>query len=81
MFSILVWVLYGLFVGAIAKAIVPGEERMGFIQTMALGVAGSYLGGAVSYLIGNTSSVSPAGILMGIGGGVVALLLYKKVTA
>lgn len=81
MISMLVWCLYGLFVGAIAKAVVPGEERMGFIQTICLGVVGSYMGGAVAYMIGNTDSISPAGVLMGIGGGVVALLLYKKLAA
>jgi uncharacterized membrane protein YeaQ/YmgE (transglycosylase-associated protein family) len=80
MFNILVWCVYGLFVGSIAKAIVPGEERMGFFQTIAIGVAGSYMGGAILYLLGNYSSVSPSGILMGIAGGILSLLLYKRLT-
>lgn len=44
MISILIWCVYGIVVGSIAKSIVPGEERMGFFQTVALGVAGSYAG-------------------------------------
>jgi len=80
MFNLLVWCVYGLFVGSIAKAIVPGEERMGFFQTVAIGVAGSYMGGAILYLLGNYDSVSPSGIIMGIAGGIVSLLLYKKLT-
>lgn len=80
MFNLLVWCVYGLFVGSIAKAIVPGEERMGFFQTVAIGVAGSYMGGALLYLLGSYDSVSPSGIVMGIAGGVVSLILYNKLT-
>lgn len=79
MFNLLVWCVYGLFVGSIAKAVVPGEERMGFFQTVAIGVAGSYMGGAILYLLGTYDSLSPSGILMGIAGGIVSLLLYNKV--
>ena len=80
MFNLLIWCVYGLFVGSIAKAIVPGEERMGFFQTVAIGVAGSYMGGAVLYLLGSYDSVSPSGIVMGIAGGVLSLVLYNKLT-
>ena len=80
MFNILVWCVYGLFVGSIAKSIVPGEENFGFVKTVALGVAGSYMGGAVLYLLGSYDSISPSGILMGIAGGVLSLVLYNKLT-
>lgn len=78
MFSILVWCVYGIFVGSIAKSIIPGEENFGFIKTVALGVAGSYMGGAILYLIGEYSVVSPAGLFMGIAGACISLLLYNK---
>ncbi len=78
MFSLVVWCVYGLFVGSIAKAIVPGEENMGFFQTIGVGVAGSYMGGAILYMLGTYDSVSPAGILMGIAGGAITVLLYNK---
>lgn len=80
MISILMWCLYGIIVGSIAKAVVPGEERMGFFQTIALGVAGSYMGGAVAYLLGIENGLAPTGILMGIAGGTLTLVLYNKVT-
>lgn len=80
MFNLLVWCVYGLFVGSIAKAIVPGEERMGFFQTVAIGVAGSYMGGAILYLLGSYDSLSSSGIIMGIAGGVLSLILYNKIT-
>ena len=80
MFNILVWCVYGLFVGSIAKSIVPGEENFGFVKTVALGVAGSYMGGAVLYLLGSYEAVSPAGILMGVAGSILTLVLYNKLS-
>ena len=78
MFNILVWCVYGLFVGSIAKTLVPGEENFGFVKTVALGVAGSYMGGAIMYMLGQYDGVSPAGIVVGVAGGVLSLVLYNK---
>lgn len=78
MFNLLVWCVYGLFVGSVAKTIVPGEENFGFIKTVALGVAGSYMGGAILYMLGKYESLSPAGLFMGIAGAILSLVLYNK---
>lgn len=80
MFNLMVWCVYGLFVGSIAKSLVPGEENFGFVKTVALGVAGSYMGGAILYMLGTYSAVSPAGLFMGVAGGVLSLVLYNKLT-
>lgn len=78
MFSLLVWAVYGIFVGSIAKSIVPGEENFGFLKTIALGICGSYMGGAVLYLMGSYSVIEPAGIFMGVAGSTLSLVLYNK---
>lgn len=78
MFSLLIWGVYGLFVGSIAKSIVPGEENFGFFKTVALGISGSYVGGAVLYLLGSYDSLSPAGLFAGTAGAVLTLVLYNK---
>lgn len=80
MFSVLVWMIYGVIVGSIAKSLVPGNENFGFIQTVGVGIAGSYLGGAFMYLIGRANEVEPAGIVVGIGGAALAIVLYQKLT-
>lgn len=80
MFSLLVWCIYGLFVGSIAKSIVPGEENFGFVKTVALGIAGSYMGGAILYMIGSYDSLSPAGLFAGTVGAVLSLVLYNKLS-
>jgi uncharacterized membrane protein YeaQ/YmgE (transglycosylase-associated protein family) len=77
MFSIMIWCVYGLFVGSIAKSIVPGEENFGFWKTIALGVAGSYCGGIITYLLGMTP-LQPTGIVMGVAGAIASLVFYKK---
>jgi uncharacterized membrane protein YeaQ/YmgE (transglycosylase-associated protein family) len=77
MFSIMIWCVYGLFVGSIAKSIVPGEENFGFWKTIALGVAGSYCGGIITYLLGMTP-LQPAGVVMGVAGAISSLIFYKK---
>ena len=77
MFNLVIWAVYGLFVGSIAKSIVPGEENFGFWKTVALGVAGSYSGGIITYLLGMTP-LQPAGVVMGVAGAVTSLVLYKK---
>lgn len=81
MFNILVWAVYGLFVGSIVKTLVPGDENFGFVKTVCLGVAGSYMGGAIMYMLGQYNSLSPAGIVMGVAGGVISLVLYNKLNA
>ena len=78
MFSLIIWCVYGIFVGSIAKSIVPGEENFGFFKTIALGVAGSYMGGAVLYLLGSYNTVEPSGIFMGGAGSALAIVLYNK---
>jgi uncharacterized membrane protein YeaQ/YmgE (transglycosylase-associated protein family) len=36
--------IMGLVVGAIGRLVVPGRHRLGFFGTMAVGVAGAFLG-------------------------------------
>jgi uncharacterized membrane protein YeaQ/YmgE (transglycosylase-associated protein family) len=43
--GILSWVFWGLFVGAAARLLLPGKQKIGFVWTILLGVAGSVVGG------------------------------------
>jgi uncharacterized membrane protein YeaQ/YmgE (transglycosylase-associated protein family) len=49
--SILVFLLFGLIVGLLARAVMPGRQSMGLIATMLVGIAGSFLGGFVGNLL------------------------------
>ena len=50
--SIIAWIVLGLLVGLIAKAIMPGAERIGIIVTTILGVVGAMLGGFLATAFG-----------------------------
>ena len=79
MFFLLGWLIYGIIVGLIAKWLHPGEDPIGFVPTVGIGVAGSYIGGLINYLIGSGGHpFSPSGIAMGIVGGLIFCWLYRK---
>ena len=50
--GIIGWIVLGFLAGVIAKAIMPGEERVGFFVTLLLGVAGALLGGFLATALG-----------------------------
>ena len=73
------WVVFGFLAGLVARALMPGEQKMGLIGTTLLGVAGSFVGGIGWNLIrgysvfdfhatGFIGSVVGALILLVIGG-------------
>ena len=78
LFSILMWMLYGMVVGSLSKAIHPGADPEGFFTTMAIGISGSFLGGGVNFVMGwGNSPLQSSGIIMGILGGVITCALYR----
>jgi uncharacterized membrane protein YeaQ/YmgE (transglycosylase-associated protein family) len=49
----IIWtILIGFLVGVVAKWIMPGEDKGGFIMTTILGIAGSFVGSFVFGLLG-----------------------------
>ena len=78
MFFIIGWIVYGLIVGVIAKFLHPGEDAVGLLPTVGIGVAGSYIGGTINWMLGYGSGpFSTSGVVMGVVGGVVFCWLYR----
>lgn len=76
--NILGWILFGLIVGAIAKFLMPGRDPGGWIVTILLGIAGSFVGGFLATtLIGREDST--AGWIGSIIGAMVLLLVYRLI--
>lgn len=49
--GVLVFLVFGLIVGFIARAIMPGRQNMGIVPTMLIGIVGSFIGGFLGNLI------------------------------
>ncbi len=81
MLSFLWWLIIGLIAGALARLIMPGKDAMGLLATMLLGIAGSILGGLVSWAIwgAETTGFRPGGLLLSILGAVLVLWLWRMV--
>jgi uncharacterized membrane protein YeaQ/YmgE (transglycosylase-associated protein family) len=80
--SLLSWIITGLVVGLIARALVPGRQGIGLVLTILLGVAGACVGGLISTALWPTWANEPdvdrmwPGWLMSIVGGVIVLWGY-----
>jgi uncharacterized membrane protein YeaQ/YmgE (transglycosylase-associated protein family) len=84
MLWLLMWTIYGLVVGLLAKVLarqlkVANEDLMGFLPTIGVGVAGSYIGGFINFILGRGNPFATSGIIMGIIGGVVFCYIYHKI--
>jgi uncharacterized membrane protein YeaQ/YmgE (transglycosylase-associated protein family) len=46
------FIVAGLIIGALARLLMPGRQKIGLLWTLLLGVAGSVIGGSIANLIG-----------------------------
>jgi len=76
--DILSWLVFGLCVGAIARFLLPGNQPYGCIGTIALGVLGSVMGGAVAKLLWKPGPMEPAGWGMSVLGAVIVLAVVSR---
>lgn len=68
------FLVFGLFVGAVARLIKPGKQNLSLGMTLLLGVAGSLIGGLIASLIG-TGNIWELNIIGGIVAIIAAVLL------
>lgn len=80
--GILAWIVFGFVVGLVARALLPGNQKMGLIWTTLLGVAGSFIGGTVGNLMLGRQmwAVGSAGFVGSIIGAILLLAIYGLVT-
>jgi uncharacterized membrane protein YeaQ/YmgE (transglycosylase-associated protein family) len=81
--TIIVWAVFGLIVGAIARLLYPGKQPMSLVATMVLGIVGSLLGGFIGWAFGfnpEDGAFQGAGWIMSIVGAliVVWIALYAS---
>lgn len=72
--------IFGLIIGLIARAVMPGRQHMGLILTMILGLVGAWLGGLIGRMTGMYKEPShPAGWFMALVGALIVLFIYSRV--
>jgi uncharacterized membrane protein YeaQ/YmgE (transglycosylase-associated protein family) len=77
--SIIGTIIVGLIVGALARFVVPGEQKLGWIMTCVLGVAGSLVAGFLGQALGWYQAGQGAGWIASVVGAAVLLLVVQKV--
>ena len=76
-----IWsLIIGLFVGALAKLVMPGRDPGGILVTMLLGIAGSLLAGFLGRAVGlyHAGDTGP-GIIASVIGAIILLAVYRAV--
>ncbi len=74
------WIFFGLFVGALAKLVMPGKEPGGFVVTIVIGIVGSVVGGYLGRALGLYGAGQLAGFWMSLVGAVLLLVVYRMVS-
>ena len=75
----IVWtIIVGLVVGAIARFVLPGDQKMGWIMTCLLGIGGSVVAGFVGEKMGWYQAGQGAGLIASVLAAVVLLFVVSK---
>jgi uncharacterized membrane protein YeaQ/YmgE (transglycosylase-associated protein family) len=75
-----IWtIVLGFVIGVIAKLIHPGKEKMGFIITILLGIAGSFLAGVIGQFLGWYKAGQGAGFIASVIVAIILLVIYGKI--
>ena len=77
------WALWGLFVGVIARLLLPGRQRLGIVLTLVLGIVGSLVGGFVATEaldIADSDDFDFGSFIIAVLASVVLLAIYERVS-
>lgn len=77
----MIWsMIVGLVVGLLARMVKPGADSMGWIMTILLGLAGSFVGAFIASALGMTANGGFMGLVLSVIGAVIVLFIYEFVT-
>jgi len=76
---ILITLIVGLIVGALAKLVMPGKDPGGILITILLGVAGAFVAGALGHALGWYALGAGPGLLASVLGAAILLAIYRMV--
>jgi uncharacterized membrane protein YeaQ/YmgE (transglycosylase-associated protein family) len=78
--GIILFIVFGLVIGLLARAILPGRQSMGLIATALLGMAGSFMGGFLVSLVthNRVTDFNTAGVIGSIVGAILLLVIASR---
>lgn len=74
--SIIVTIIIGFIVGLIARAIMPGTQKLGFIMTTVLGIVGALVATYGGQALGIYAQGQAAGWIASVIGAIIVLVVY-----
>ena len=81
--GIIAFIILGAIAGAIAKALLPGDDPVGFIITTIIGIVGAIIGGLLAGWLFDADPLDEffdiSTWLTAIVGSIVLLLIYRAV--
>jgi len=74
------FIVFGLFVGILARLLVPGRQELSLGMTVLLGVIGSVIGGLVANALGTGDifELNVLGSIVAIGASVVLVVIGER---
>lgn len=73
----LIWtVVIGFIVGLVARAVKPGDDKLGIVMTSVLGIVGAFLASFLGRSLGWYADGEAAGFIAAVIGAVALLFLY-----
>ena len=72
-------IVVGLIVGALGRFVLPGEQKMGWILTCVLGIAGAVVAGFLGRAVGWYEPGQGAGLIASVIGAALLLFVVQKV--
>lgn len=76
MMGIIGMVVVGFIVGLIARALLPGDQKIGMILTAVLGIAGSFVANYGGQMLGLYKAGDAAGWIASVVGAIILLVIY-----
>lgn len=79
--GIIVWIIFGLIAGAVAKLLMPGSDPGGIIVTIVIGILGAVAGGFIATALGfgGVSGFNIGSFIVAVLGAILLLGLYRVV--
>jgi uncharacterized membrane protein YeaQ/YmgE (transglycosylase-associated protein family) len=74
------FIVAGLVIGALARLLLPGRQRIGLLWTLVLGVAGSVIGGVIANALGTGSiwELNVVGFIVAVFSAVALLAVAER---